>query len=193
MILNRRHMKKTMQQRADALGLSVDVLKKMKVKGVNIDDPKAIKDHQNTQRLRVQSTKKNAKDDSEESSIGAAMTIEDIDAIINNPASDYSQIRTAKERLASLTASQKLRRELAESFSADEVKERDTRIASAVRMAMMRFETDMPGQCEGLTASKMKVVIRVMITQLLTDLSDAQSPFWAEVEKVKKAKDAKNE
>jgi hypothetical protein len=176
-------MKQTLKQRAEELGMTRDVLAKIRGKGVDIYDDEAVKAYRSTQRLRVRSDTTNAGAAGDET----AMTIEDIDAIINNPASDYAQIRTAKERLASLTASQKLRREMAESFSADEVKARDTAIGAAMRMAMMRIETELPGRCEGLSATKMKGVMRAFTTQILTELADAQSPFWQAAEKAKQA------
>jgi hypothetical protein len=174
----------SVQKRGAQFGLTRAQMYHLKEQGCDIWDDESVKKYRDLQRLRARP------DATSGNESGAVMTIEDIDAIINNPAADYAQIRTAEKRLQSLIASQKLRREMAESFSADEVKARDTAIGAAMRMAVMRIETDLPGQCEGLTSSKMKPIMRAFATAILNDLADAQSPFWADVEKVKDA--AKN-
>jgi hypothetical protein len=173
-------MKKTVHQRAEELGTTRDALNKIRSKGVNIWNDEEVKKHRDGQQLRIQFNRK--KPNAESFSATEPLTIADLEKIIVNPASDYTEIKTAKERLICLTASQKLRRELAESFSADEVRVRDQKIATAVQRAMAHLEADLPSRCEGLSASKMKVVMRAFVTQLLTDLSDSQSPFWAEAE-----------
>jgi hypothetical protein len=173
-----------LKQRAEELGMTRDVLAKIRGKGVDIYDDEAVKKYRNGQRLRVSSHGKGKDIDL---GFTTPMTLDDIEAIINSPQADYATVRTAKEQLNALLSAQKLRREMAESFSADEVKARDTAIGAAMRMAVMRIETDLPGQCEGLSATKMKGVMRAFATQLLNDLADAQSPFWQNVEKVKDA------
>jgi hypothetical protein len=176
--------KQTVKQRAESLGMTRNMLNRVAAKGYDIWSDEAVKACRNNQRLRVQSTPSKAPSTISNSSTvpEPPLTIEDIVAVISNPASDYTEIRTAKERLICLTASQKLRREMAESLTAEEVRESDQRIATAVERAMVQLETDLPSRCEGLSASKMKIVMRAFVTQLLTDLADGKSSFWAESE-----------
>jgi hypothetical protein len=175
--------KETVESIAKRHGMTRAAMYHLKENGCDIYDDDDIQAYRNLQRLRVSRASKMA----EELPVVDSLTIQQIEDLLTSPNSDYATIRSAKERLSSLHVAQKLRIALAESFSADEVRERDAGIAAAMKMAVMRFETDMPGQCEGLTAMQMKPLMRAFAVKILTDLADAQSPFWDKAEQAKAA------
>lgn len=178
--------KETVAQIAERHGMSRDALNKLQKMGCDIRDDAEIKAYRNLQRCRVPSNKKGDANRQDLPQV-EYLTLQEIEQIATTKGVDYSIVRTAREQLTTLTAAQKLRIALAESFSADEVRERDAGIAAAMKMAVMRFETDMPGQCEGLTAMQMKPLMRAFAVKILTDLADAQSPFWDKAEQAKAA------
>jgi len=175
--------RKTKNDLCKTHGITLAQLEYAKNKGVNIWSESDLAEHLAKKRPKMPSMEKVTP---EETALVDPQTLEQIENEIR-ASTDYNHIRMLKEKLSSLIMAQKLRIELAESFTADEVRSRDTGIGAAMRSAMMRIESELPAQCEGLQAAQLKTLFRDFCRSLLTDLADAQSAFWADVEKQKQA------
>jgi hypothetical protein len=177
--------KKTKSDLCKQFGITPYQLDYAKNKGVNIWSESDLAAHLAKKRPKMPSMAK-TQDEPTRDDIAFVdpQTLEMIETEIRK-STDYNHIRMLKEKLASLIMAQKLRIELAESFTADEVKERDSSIGAAMRSAMMRIESELPAQCEGLNASQLKALFRDFCRSILTDLADGQSAFWDDVDKRK--------
>lgn len=54
----------------------------------------------------------------------------------------------------------------------------DTRIGFAMRAAILRLETNLPGMLAGLSEVQIATVLQRELYQVLEDLADEQSEFW---------------
>ena len=87
-----------------------------------------------------------------------------------------------KTQISGLKEVVKIRMELNQLVSIGEVRERDTRIASAVRLAYIKLENDLPPKGVGLDEAGMQKAFRPVIRNILEMLADDQSEFWKDKE-----------
>ena len=170
-------MKKTLAQRADEFGITKDKLNAIKAKGINVWNDDEMEDH-----LKTAKTRANFKKSDGETSIESAQTVDEMEEMIRTSL-DYNVIKVMSEKVKGLKLAHAYKMDTAESFTAAEVRERDARIGAAVRQMTMRIESDLPAQCEGLTATQLKRLLRDFAKSLLTDLANMQSDFWDDVAK----------
>jgi len=112
-----------------------------------------------------------------EDSEGKPLTLEQLEVELSAaPTPQIAQMR--KIQISGLREGLKFRQERSELIPLGEVKERDTRIANAVRAACIKLENDLPPKGVGLDEAGMQKAFRPVIRQILMDLADGQSEFW---------------
>jgi len=108
---------------------------------------------------------------------GEVLTLEDLERELASAVSpQIAQMR--KIQISGLREAIKVRVERSELIHVDEVRERDTRIANAVRSAVIKLENDLPPKGVGLDEAKMQKAYRPILREILEMLADDQSEFW---------------
>ena len=108
---------------------------------------------------------------------GKPLTLEQLEVELSSaPTPQIAQMR--KIQISGLREGLKFRQERNELIPLGEVKERDTRIANAVRAACITLENDLPPKGVGLDEAGMQKAFRPVIRGILEMLADAQSDFW---------------
>jgi hypothetical protein len=87
-------------------------------------------------------------------------------------AADYDVARKLKTQIDGLKSAYQLREAAGSYVSLGVIEEAVTRICSSVKGSIMRLEADLPPMLEGLSPSRMQVIIRQKIDETLTLLSD---------------------
>ena len=167
---------KTLTARAKELGITRNVLNDARQAGVNHWSDEEMKDWLAKRRPRA-GGKTKPKVEAGPVIDGDEVTVEQLERDVK-AASDYNEVRTIKEKIAALLQAQKVRKEEGQLLSRKEVEERDTRIASAVKGALLKFTNDAAPMVEGLNAAKAQKVIKAQMMGILEQLASDQSEFW---------------
>ena len=110
---------------------------------------------------------------------GPVLSLEELEQeLAAAPTPQIAQMR--KIQISGLREGLKYRQEMMSLISLSEVKERDTKIANAVRSALIKLENDLPPKGVGLDEAGMQKAFRPIITGIMGDLADDQSEFWKE-------------
>lgn len=155
-------------------GVSIDTIKQLKsVKGVDVHDDEAVTIALGQMRHRIKpDAKLDIPDDEKdkqtlESWKDQLRTTTDLESakIIKEKGEAYRKVLAAQQTEGSL-------------IPINEVQERDTRIASCVRAAILKMESELPPMVTGLTSPEIKEVLRPYLREILSDMADSQSEFW---------------
>ena len=166
--------RETQEQAAKRLGITRNILQNAKAAGVNWRDDAAMKEWIGTRRPKIKGDAQIETPEDPEN-----ITIEDLEFQVK-AAKDYDSVKILKEKIASLLQAQKVRKEAGDLISRKAVDERDTRIAAAVKGALLKFCNDCPPMIEGLTAAKAQKVIKSQMVGILEQLANDQSEFWTQ-------------
>lgn len=112
---------------------------------------------------------------------GEAMTLDELEEALS-AARDPREATMRKTQISGMREVVKIRQDLNQLVAIGEVRERDTRIASAVRLACIKMENDLPPKGVGLDEAGMQKAFRPVIRNILEMLADDQSDFWRDKE-----------
>jgi hypothetical protein len=169
--------KKTLSDVAREHGLTRDQLNAARTQGVDPWNPEAVAEWAATRRPRVAKTATLAKEILNDDTAGGDVTLESIERELKH-ATVYESVKILKEKLAGLKTAMQVRQEMRELVPIGEVDERDTRIAAAMKAAILRLCNDAAPQVEGLEAAKAHKVLMAEGKKILDQLADEQSEFW---------------
>lgn len=171
---------KTLTARAKELGITRNVLNDMRQAGVDIWRDDKARAWLESRRPRVNPTAKvTGPQPGDDKPATSPATIEELEIQVRL-AESYDEVKVIKEKIAALLQAQKVRKEEGELIPRREVDERDTRIAAAVKGALLKFCNDVPPMIEGQTASKAQKTIKAQMLGILEQLASDQSEFWKE-------------
>jgi len=162
---------------AEDHGVTIPVIKKLSLKGVNVYDFDAVAEALSKQRHRIKPDAKL----SPELVNDSLDTLESLKAQALQ-ATSLDDAKIIKEKAAALQGLIKVEREMGKLIPLAEVDERDTRIAAAIKAAMLKTQNDMPPVLEGLSSVDIRIKIGEHNIGILKDLADAQSEFWKDKE-----------
>ena len=172
--------RKTLAMRAQELGITQAVLQNAKSDGINPWRDDEMKPWLAKRRPRVNSKAKvTGPPPGDDKPATSPATIEELEIQVRL-AESYDEVKVIKEKIAALLQAQKVRKEEGELLPRREVDERDTRIAAAVKGALLKFCNDVPPMIEGQTASKAQKTIKAQMLGILEQLASDQSEFWKE-------------
>ena len=166
--------KRTYKEICGIHNITRDIMNYAKAEGVNV-----MNDAEMGKWVAARRKKNDSKANSQEAgdSDGKPLTLEELELELSAaPTPQIAQMR--KIQISGLREGLKFRQERNELIPLGEVKERDTRIANAVRSACIKLENDLPPKGVGLDEAGMQKAFRPVIRQILEDLADSQSDFW---------------
>lgn len=163
--------KKTISARAEDVGVSRYVITKAKAAGVDVWDDDAIAEYLGSRSRNIQAGAK-LKDSTTEN-------IEDLESLVLG-ANAYEEVRILKEKINALSIAQKMRAAGGQLLSRGEIEERDTRIAAAMKGALLKFANELPPQVEGMAAAKIQKRVKAEVVKMLEQLADETAEFWKE-------------
>lgn len=174
--------KRTIADVCEQHGITRDMLNVAVTEGVNKWNDDEMRKWVASRRPRVDSKAKASPIVPPDSEIGdEVMTLEGLeDALLS--AADPREAGMRKVQIAGLREAIKVRRERNELIPINEIRERDTAIANAVRAACIKLENDLPPKGVGLDEAGMQKAFRPVIRAILEALADSQSEFWADKE-----------
>lgn len=170
-------MPKSHKEIAKEHDTTLNVIKKMSVKGVDVQDSEAVKFHIKNTRHRSKGTATTPGTPKKKDKV---VTLSDYKAQLGVEGITLDAIKAIKEAgLAhkALTAAEK---EAGLVLSVQEVEERETRIGSATKAAFDKMGNDLPGACSGLDEIGILEVYEGLKREALTMLADMGSEFWEE-------------
>lgn len=176
--------RKTLKQRAAEFGISIDILNNAKNQGVNVWNDGEMAAWVGNRRPKADSGKSGqiSATDAEIASgdipTGSIDEIKDALALATN----YSLVKTLKEKLDAMLKIQKLEQESGKLISIEEVDERDVKIGSAIRAGILKLCNDTAPMVEGLDAAKAHAVLTEQGRAILDMLADGTSEFWKDQE-----------
>jgi len=176
--------RKTLKQRAGEFGITIDILNNAKNQGVNVWNDDEMAAWVGNRRPKADSGK-SAKVSGIDADIASGDiptgSIEEIkDALAQ--ATNYSLVKTLKEKLDAMLKIQKLEQESGKLISIEEVDERDVKIGSAIRAGILKLCNDTAPMVEGLDAAKAHAVLTEQGRAILEMLADGTSEFWKDQE-----------
>ena len=169
--------RKTVTERAQEIGCSVQCLTNWKKCGVDIFDDEQVKTRIAKSRILppelkpewrpVAAVALEISDDSDPTQI-------DIETIIRqiSVATDKNSAQTVKTQIDALVNAYKLREAAGKYVSKALVKESMIRIGATFKAALLRMEADLPPALEGMSPASMQQTIRHKIDEVLRDLSE---------------------
>ena len=141
--------KKTLNEIAKANGLTRAQLDAAKTNGVNVWDPRELEKWMETRRPRVAKSAQLSEGFGDEE----LPTLESIEAELLR-AKTHEDVKILQGKIAGLKTAMQVRQEMRELVPIGEVDERDTRIAAAMKAAVLRLCNDAAPHVEGLEAAK---------------------------------------
>ena len=168
-------MPRSHQQIAEDNGTTLTTIKELSRDGVNVYNDDELKTAMSKVRHRVKPDAKLST--SAASATSSSTTIEDLKAAALS-ATDLNDAKIIKEKAMALQSLIKVEKEQAKLIPLAEVDERDTKIAAAVKGALMKLGNDQPPALEGMTVIDIQKRIKKDFAIILHDLADAQSEFW---------------
>ena len=177
--------KKTKNERAAEIGVSVETLSGFARGGSDIFDDDQIR----AKIARMRNAPPNLKPGwlpqvAPPMTTGDDPTQIDIESIIGQLANvtDKHAAQTVKLQIDGLVNAYKLREAAGKYVSRTKVEEDLIRIGAAVKGAILRMEADLPPMLEGMTPAQMQKVIREKTEEILNALSDASHDIWKDSE-----------
>ena len=170
--------KRTLKDVCEIHGITRNVLDSLRTQGVNPWDDVAMAEAVRNRRGKSDSKSPAGPVGEVESSVGGeVLSLEDLEReLASAPSPQIAQMR--KIQISGLREAIKVRVERSELIPIDEVRERDTRIANAVRSAVIKLENDLPPKGVGLDEVGMQKAFRPILRAILEMLADDQSEFW---------------
>lgn len=169
--------KKTLADVAREHGLTRDQLNAARTQGVDPWSPSEVAAWAASRRPRVAKTAEMAGESINSDTVGSEVTLDSIEKELKE-AKDYDTVKILQGKLAGLKVAMQVRQEMRELVPIAEVDERDTRIAAAMKAAVLRLCNDAAPQVEGLEAAKAHKVLMAEGRKILEQLADDQSDFW---------------
>ena len=178
-----KQQKQTALDRANQIGVSIPTLNSWKRCGVDIFDDDQIRNRLTKTRSLPPTLKPEWLPQVAPAapiSSGDDPTSIDIEAIIRqlSTVTDKHQAQTVKTQIDGLLNAYKLREAAGKYISKATVDDALTRIAAAVKAAILRMEADLPPQLEGADPPTMQRIIRGKVDEVMAMLSDESSKIW---------------
>ena len=176
--------RKTLQQRAAEFGISIDILNNAKNQGVNVWNDEEMAAWVGSRRPKADSGKSGQISGTDAEIASGEIPTGSIDEIKDAlaRATNYSLVKTLKEKLDAMLKIQKLEQESGKLISIEEVDERDVKIGSAIRAGILKLCNDTAPMVEGLDAAKAHAVLTEQGRAILEMLADGTSEFWRDQE-----------
>ena len=159
--------------------ISLSVVKKLSREGVNVYNSDEVTAALAKQRHRIKPGTELSK--SAQAATAGMATVAELEAQAID-ATSIDDVKIIKEKMAVIQGGIKVQKERDQLIPIAEVDERDTRIAAAVKASFSKLKNDLPPELEGLASADMCDIIGRHISEILTDLADAQSEFWKDKE-----------
>lgn len=175
--MKRKKRKPSLQSIADRHGISRQTLYKYRDNGVDIYDDEAIKQYRLNIPGSIQATKpKFVKDPS----LQPELELNDSKSIYEqiDKATNFEQARFLKMKSDAKIQAHKYEVEIGNYTKNSEIRENILRIGSAIKAALLRYESDLPPMLEGLTAAKVQKIIRQKNNHILSMFSNLSAELY---------------
>ena len=168
-------MARTHREIAEHHGVTIDVVKKLSSKGVNVYDDKTVKAELAKKRHRIKPGAELSKGAA--NSIDEGMTVDQIRAA-GMRATNIDDLKILDSKATLLQKTIKVEKEQGKLIPLDEINERDTRIGAAVGAAGAKIVNDWAPELTGLSEPDMQEVMAKRWAEIAAMLAEKQSEFW---------------